>query len=564
MKASWRALGGLYLILALILGGWLAWSASSAQAQDGCTELLRDGGFEEGGVWQLGITPLTPKYVTYARHSGEKSLALGITKGGNQRSFSSARQTVTIPASASSVKLSFWFYALIEGAATTDYMELVLLNPLDNTILDKPWYSRNDSRVWNQMAFDLSPWRGRTVQIYFNVYNDGLGGTAGMFLDDVSLLACPGAPATTSPPAPTATPTPPLTATPVTPSSTPTITPIVVTATFTPWVVTATFTPWVVTATFTPWVVTATFTPGMVSATSTPWAVTRTFTPPPGLSPSPTPVPTAIFASATPGPGATVTSGGCTDLLHNGGFEDDLAFWEPAQVALQVQGVTSPVHSGSWALRLGTQAQNLNSYSSVRQQVFLPASYISATLEFWTYTWSEPNAGGDYQELSLLDAGGNLVARLWRDVANEESWVRRTAPLIGYYADPIMVYFNVYNDGSGGRTAMFIDDVRLWVCGAMGLPTAAPGSNLPSAGLTPELTRVALAMLPTVTPTPWPTWPATSAQAAALTPAAASRTLPRFAERLPPGWQMGAAAAVTVLAILGLLWRRFGQSGPQP
>ena len=42
------------------------------------------------------------------------------------------------------------------------------------------------------MSFDLSPWRGQTVQLYFNVYNDGVGGTAAMFLDDVSLTACTG------------------------------------------------------------------------------------------------------------------------------------------------------------------------------------------------------------------------------------------------------------------------------------------------------------------------------------------------------------------------------------
>jgi len=32
------------------------------------------------------------------------------------------------------------------------YMELVLLAP-DGTVLEKPWYSQNDSRIWNQMSF---------------------------------------------------------------------------------------------------------------------------------------------------------------------------------------------------------------------------------------------------------------------------------------------------------------------------------------------------------------------------------------------------------------------------
>ena len=70
-------------------------------------------------------------------------------------------------------------------------MEVVLLDPA-GAILTKPWVSHNNSQLWNQMSFDLSPWRGQTVQLYFNVYNDGVGGTAAMFLDDVSLTACTG------------------------------------------------------------------------------------------------------------------------------------------------------------------------------------------------------------------------------------------------------------------------------------------------------------------------------------------------------------------------------------
>jgi hypothetical protein len=42
------------------------------------------------------------------------------------------------------------------------------------------------------LVFDLSAWRGRTFQLYFNVYNDGLGGMAQMYLDDVALVVCTG------------------------------------------------------------------------------------------------------------------------------------------------------------------------------------------------------------------------------------------------------------------------------------------------------------------------------------------------------------------------------------
>ena len=196
----WRVL---QLAAAMAVAAWTITSARAAHAVGGCAELIRDGGFETGAAWELGASPLPPRYVSDTKHSGTKSLALGITDGGNVQSYSSARQMVTIPADARQVTISFWASAMTNGDASTDYMELALLTP-DGAVLDKLWYSHDDSRTWNQMAFDISLWRGRTVLVYFNVYNDGLGGTAGMFLDDVSLLVCADG-ATGTLPAPTPT-----------------------------------------------------------------------------------------------------------------------------------------------------------------------------------------------------------------------------------------------------------------------------------------------------------------------------------------------------------------------
>ena len=182
----------LLMCLSLVLGmAVIPAVAAMTVAAQSCPDLIVDGGFETGSGWVLGPNPVTPQYVTFTKHSGNQSLMLGITSGANVESFSSARQTVAIPATATQTTLSFWFYAMASSAPTTDYMEVVLLDPA-GAILTKPWFSHNNSQLWNQMSFDLSPWRGQTVQLYFNVYNDGVGGTAAMFLDDVSLTACTG------------------------------------------------------------------------------------------------------------------------------------------------------------------------------------------------------------------------------------------------------------------------------------------------------------------------------------------------------------------------------------
>ena len=69
-------------------------------------------------------------------------------------------------------------------------MEVDLLAPDGVTVLETLWRSSDDSRLWDRLQFDLTPWRGETVQLYMMVYNDGAGGTTGMFLDDVSVTTC--------------------------------------------------------------------------------------------------------------------------------------------------------------------------------------------------------------------------------------------------------------------------------------------------------------------------------------------------------------------------------------
>jgi hypothetical protein len=48
---------------------------------------------------------------------------------------------------------------------------------------------RNDG-VWRQKTYDLSPYRGMTIVLYFNVINDGNGRRTWMYVDDVSVNLC--------------------------------------------------------------------------------------------------------------------------------------------------------------------------------------------------------------------------------------------------------------------------------------------------------------------------------------------------------------------------------------
>jgi hypothetical protein len=189
MKAVWQGLGRLCLTAVMCLAARNGLPALPASAES-CAEAIADGGFETGGAWQPGSTPFPPEYVTYTSHTGARSLVLGIMQGANASSYSSAKQLVTIPVGATRATLSFWVYAVVGDQPGADKMQLLLLDPAGAT-LAVIWTSSSNNPTWSQLTYDVTQWRGQSVQVYFNVINDGAGGTTGMFLDDVSLAVCP-------------------------------------------------------------------------------------------------------------------------------------------------------------------------------------------------------------------------------------------------------------------------------------------------------------------------------------------------------------------------------------
>lgn len=158
-------------------------------------------------------------------------------------------------------------------------------------------------------------------------------------------------------------------------------------------------------------------------------------------------------------------------------------------------------------MRLGNDGQeNVASYSSIRQNVYLPNWPATVWLRFWYQPLSEGVDADDYQELLLLQPQSQQVeARLWRVTRDDQRWLQQIVDLSGYRGRSVSLYFNVNNDGAGGRTAMYLDDVCLELCGDA--PPDRPPQTRPTVQrLTPTPTR----RQPTATPsrryhTPTPT-----------------------------------------------------------
>lgn len=246
--------------IAILVASLLPSAVATAQSPI-CTERLRNGGFETAEGWSLPVTAYRAAYSTAQPHSGNRSLRAGIVEPvDNVFSYSSASQTVPIPTGTQTATLSLWLYtvssegalpsaasadddatvqAIADAAAPTAPLagdrQYVLLANQQNTVLARLLWIRTNTRAWQPLTFDLTPYAGQTVRVLFGAYNDGADGVTALFVDDATLITCATPanylpiiikdPATPTPtlvattPPPTGSPTPALTPSP-TPSAT--------------------------------------------------------------------------------------------------------------------------------------------------------------------------------------------------------------------------------------------------------------------------------------------------------------------------------------------------------
>ena len=195
--------------------------AANFNAQLACADAVVNGSFETTDAWELPITVKTAAYTTAAAHTGAQSLRTGIFgTEANKYSYSSGRQTISIPAATTSATLRVWLYPVseeaanlaksaevspevAENAAASSDAQYVLLLDANNNVLQTLLYMRSNGAQWSFYEFNLTKYAGKTIRIQVGTFNDGYGGRTGMYVDDVVLELCDSG---TTPPAPPATP----------------------------------------------------------------------------------------------------------------------------------------------------------------------------------------------------------------------------------------------------------------------------------------------------------------------------------------------------------------------
>jgi len=184
----------------------------------------------------------------------------------------------------------------------------------------------------------------------------------------------------------------------------------------------------------------------------------------------------------------------CYEGLVNGDFESD-AGWEIRDNPVLAAYAPEAAHGGLRSMRTGIRwgGENVTSYSPVQQVITFPEPSgsdlaLHATLSFWHY-----NAYGDattaaasalpdraslprtLAELQAADLGTDFFYAIgiyeddtidWLLVERVDVHVfRQTVVDISRYAGhQIRLQFGTYNNGEGGISRTFVDDVSLTIC----------------------------------------------------------------------------------------------------
>jgi hypothetical protein len=153
-------------------------------------QLLVNPGFESGTLssWSSpGVAP-APAVTNSWAHSGGYSARLGTvgTNGAEPSGDSTVVQSVAIPSSANTATLSFWYWGATTDSVTYDWQE-AQVRDASGAKLAQVMRTASNTQVWTQVIFDATAYKGRTVQLWFNVHQDGYGDLTYMYVDDVSL-----------------------------------------------------------------------------------------------------------------------------------------------------------------------------------------------------------------------------------------------------------------------------------------------------------------------------------------------------------------------------------------
>jgi hypothetical protein len=153
------------------------------------TQLILNPGFETGDLtdWTACTGGCCPIVSAYKPHTGEYSAAEGATTHTTCAAATAwLKQEVTIPSSATSASLTFWYWPKTDNTSyDTNFYGLALLNS-SGTTLQNLLITASNAQTWTTKTFNLNAYIGQAIWIYSAYQNNG-STHGGVYVDDFSL-----------------------------------------------------------------------------------------------------------------------------------------------------------------------------------------------------------------------------------------------------------------------------------------------------------------------------------------------------------------------------------------
>ncbi len=161
-------------------------------------QLVLNPGFETGNLTNWNATGVSLPFVTSTQHNtGTYSAQLGSSTTPEPNGDSSLYQTISIPSSSTAASLNFYYKAFCADSVANDWQEAQIQSSTGTTLAQVMKVCSN-TQVWTKVYFNLLPYKGQTIRIYFNDHGNGNNLLTYMFLDDVT-VSVKGAAVTLSP-----------------------------------------------------------------------------------------------------------------------------------------------------------------------------------------------------------------------------------------------------------------------------------------------------------------------------------------------------------------------------
>ena len=399
-----------------------------------------NGGFETGDLsgWAAGgVFP--PTVAGGQPHSGSFAAQLGASSGGEPNGDSSLTQTITVPTGGST--LSFWYWASTTDSITWDWQEAQIRNT-SGTTLAQVFKVCSNAHAWTHVTFNLSPYAGQTVQLYFNDHQDGYGDLTYMYLDDVAVTTVANDFSIAANPSSLS----------ITQGSSGT-------STMSTAVTSGTAQPVALSASGLPSGATASFNPASVSSGGSSTLTIATAASTPTGTSTVTVTGTGTSATHSTTVSLTVTAPSSNPVV-NGGFEaGNLSGWATSGASAPTVS-TAQHHGGSYSAVLGAATGGEpNGNSSLTQTIIVPSG--ATTLSFYYWAASSDSIRYDWQEAQIRNTSGTSLAQVFKVCSNTRTWTHVTFNISAYRGQTIQLYFNDHMDGYGDLTWMYLDDVTV-------------------------------------------------------------------------------------------------------